>query len=280
MTSDDLNRQQRLMELLADRATEGLGEHDSNELSQLQEALHAVDDESFDHIAAMTARVWHAQSGAEAVPVASVQRLRAAGAAWAAGMSGTAAVGEIRVQDVLPGGALPERHNTRRLPVMGYAGWLAAAAIAIAWWAVPSANTSSNGDGRAISAKELSSLRAAADLVESPWAAGTDVAGRGVTGKVLWSPALQRGCMVFNGLRPNDPSVEAYQLWIFDSTRDERFPVHGGVFDVAAGKTEVVVPISAKLPIEKIAAFVVTVEKPGGVWVSDRSRIASIAQVR
>ena len=40
---------------------------------------------------------------------------------------------------------------------------------------------------------------------------------------------------------------------------------------------EVIVPINAALPIRDAAAFAVTVEAPGGVVVSDRSRLALLA---
>ena len=55
-----------------------------------------------------------------------------------------------------------------------------------------------------------------------------------------------------------------------------RSPVDGGVFDVpACGKA--VVPIHAKLGVEKPTLLAVTVEKPGGAVVSDR-RIAIVAK--
>jgi anti-sigma-K factor RskA len=85
--------------------------------------------------------------------------------------------------------------------------------------------------------------------------------------------------MRFVGLPANDTSAEQYQLWIFDGTRDDRYPVDGGVFDIPAGATEVVVPIHARLPVRQAALFAVTVERPGGVVVSSRERIVALAQV-
>ncbi len=100
-----------------------------------------------------------------------------------------------------------------------------------------------------------------------------------VQGDVVWDEATQTGYMRFSGLPANDPTRSQYQLWIFDGTRDDRFPVDGGVFDVPAGVTEVVVPIRATLPVRKAALFAVTVEAPGGVMVSSRERIVALAQV-
>jgi anti-sigma-K factor RskA len=65
-------------------------------------------------------------------------------------------------------------------------------------------------------------------------------------------------------------------LWIFDGTRDKRYPVDGGVFDVPANSAEVVIPIRATLPIRKAAAFAVTVEKPGGVVVSGLGHVVAL----
>ena len=100
-------------------------------------------------------------------------------------------------------------------------------------------------------------------------------------GDVVWSQRLQRGSMRFRGLAVNDPTVEQYQLWIFDAERDAAHPVDGGVFDVAMADAdgEVCVPIDARLPIGKPTLFAITVEKPGGVVVSKRERLPLLAKV-
>jgi anti-sigma-K factor RskA len=84
--------------------------------------------------------------------------------------------------------------------------------------------------------------------------------------------------MRFVGLTPNVGRRWQYQLWIFDRTRDQRYPVDGGVFDVPPGAGEVLVPISAKVRVTEATMFAVTVEAPGGVVVSTRERLALIAQ--
>ncbi|MGF1510965.1 MAG: anti-sigma factor domain-containing protein [Myxococcota bacterium] len=113
-----------------------------------------------------------------------------------------------------------------------------------------------------------------------PWTKTEDayLEARTVTGEVVWSETEQRGFMVFEGLPPNDPSRHQYQLWIFDATRDERFPVDGGVFDIPAADGTVVVPITPKLPVGRAALFAVTLERPGGVVVSDREHILTMAK--
>lgn len=84
--------------------------------------------------------------------------------------------------------------------------------------------------------------------------------------------------MLFDGMRVNDPSVEQYQLWIFDRNQDEKTPIDGGVFDIPSD-SEVVVPIRAALKVREPYLFAVTVEKPGGVVVSDRQRLILTAAV-
>jgi hypothetical protein len=122
-------------------------------------------------------------------------------------------------------------------------------------------------------AEERTALLAKSDSLKISLGATKDPAAAGVTGDVVWDPATQRGFLHFAGLAPNDPSVHQYQIWIFDAGRDKRYPVDGGVFDVPANASEVVIPIRASLMVRKPAAFAVTLEKPGGVVVSGREHV-------
>lgn len=124
--------------------------------------------------------------------------------------------------------------------------------------------------------EQRAALLAKSDSLKIPLAATKDPAAAGVQGDVVWDPATQRGFMHFTGLKPNDPAVHQYQIWIFDAVRDKRFPVDGGVFDVPANSSEVVIPIRAQLMVHKPAAFAVTVEKPGGVVVSGRDHVVAL----
>jgi len=92
----------------------------------------------------------------------------------------------------------------------------------------------------------------------------------------VWSASAQQGYLRFVGLAPNDRAVVPYQLWIFDKTRDDKYPVDGGVFDVAASG-EVIVRIDPKLHVNDAALFAVTIERPGGVVVSKREHIVVTA---
>ena len=127
--------------------------------------------------------------------------------------------------------------------------------------------------------EERAAMLAKADTLKITLAPTKDPAAAGVTADAVWDPETQRGFLHFTGLAANDPAVHQYQMWIFDATRDKRYPVDGGVFDVPADGGEVVIPIRASLMVHKPAAFAVTVEKPGGVVVSDRAHLVALGAV-
>ena len=114
-----------------------------------------------------------------------------------------------------------------------------------------------------------------ADLVRVPW---TPQGNSQATGEVVWRDSSQEGYMVFKDLPPNDPLQFQYQLWIFDSKTGGSNPVDGGVFDIVSGQ-ESVVPIDARIPIDRPTTFAVTEEIPGGVVVSAQETIPVLAKV-
>jgi len=120
-------------------------------------------------------------------------------------------------------------------------------------------------------------IASAHDLIQIPWADGPTPMP-GAQGDISWSTSEQRGFMQFRGMRANNPTVEQYQLWIFDRNQDEKTPVDGGVFNIPSDG-EVVVPIKPGLQIREPYLFAITIEKPGGVVVSDRSRLPLLAAV-
>lgn len=127
------------------------------------------------------------------------------------------------------------------------------------------------------------------EFTQWDWVSTDDAAVVGdVIGDVVWSDTLNKGYMRISGLAINDPSMEQYQLWIFDATRPSgelpqfgeglltQRPIDGGVFDINEDG-EVIIEINAKLFVQNAAAFAITVEPPGGVVVSDRSRVPLLA---
>ncbi len=181
-------------------------------------------------------------------------------------------------------GPAPTRKGRRRAPAerperggraaprwLAASGWAAAAAVA-ALWLIP-------GGAPDPGPLDFPAVAALSDAVVARWEPGGDPTGAEVSGEVVWSTVHQTGVMRLRGLAVNPPGEFQYQLWIFDRERDERYPVDGGVFDVAPGSTEAEVPITAKLHVDDPTLFAVTVEPPGGVVVSDRERIATLASV-
>ncbi len=121
-------------------------------------------------------------------------------------------------------------------------------------------------------------IASASDIVRSKWeSTAPDQKQGGELGEVVWSSAAQQGFMTIRSLPINDATKEQYQLWIIDPSRDEK-PVDGGVFDIAS-VGESIVPIQAKLRVDKPTVFAITVEKPGGVVVSDQKRLPLLAKI-
>lgn len=120
-------------------------------------------------------------------------------------------------------------------------------------------------------------LLASADKIQLPLAQPKPDANV-ITGDVVWNNTKQEGYVRFQGLPVNDATKESYQLWIVDENQNPKTPVDGGVFNVNE-KGEVIIPIKATLKIGKPLMFAITKEKPGGVMVSDLSKLVAIAKV-
>jgi hypothetical protein len=273
-------RTERMMDLLADRALDGLTEAEHAELEGLLAMHPNMDADELDRIAAEAERAMSAAQRAggardEDMPDALRAAVAARGLAWCEETRGTGR-----------GDAIPFVSPRRPMQaVLTAGGWIAAAAClalaAVLWWTEGSSGPAGGGAAAAASA----SLRRAAliatppaDLVRWNWTATDDPAARGAEGDVVWSNDRQEGYMRLRGLAANDPSREQYQLWIFDAQRPSETPVDGGVFDVDAATGEVVIPMDPKVRVFDATMFAVTVEKPGGVVVSKRERIPVLAK--
>lgn len=286
----------RLSELLATRAIEGLGDAEQAELNDLSASHPEFDPDDFDRVAASLAL-----SGLriEPMPAQLRARIEADAQAWLTGRGAS-----------VPAAAKVTPLPARPRPVTAWGGWFAAAAALLlafgGWWQAARMDAASDSlaarqaaleqsvaqlestladkDAALAALREpapaqlLAALEARPGTIVLPWSATGDPAAGGAEGAVVWNSDAQAGVMRFSGLQPNDPAAAQYQLWIFDAERDERFPVDGGVFDVAAGAGETLVPIRARLPVGKAVLFAITVEAPGGVVVSSRERIALVAQ--
>jgi hypothetical protein len=272
----------RLAELLVARAVEGLDESEGAELARWLAEAGVADDPSLEQAASA---VQVAYTPMLKMPGELTSKMAAAADRFAQGLPevSVAAAPALRLVpravDDLPTEIQPlPRVAARRT----WVPWLAAAACLVLagfGWLCGAARFA---DGAAKSAADMREalLKEKGTLV-LPWSATKEPAASGaagdVTGDLVWSEADQKGYMRFHGLAANDRSREEYQLWIFDSQQDERFPVDGGVFDVDRSTGDVVVPIVAKLHVAEPTLFAVTVEKPGGVVVSKRERIVVTA---
>jgi len=277
-----LLRDERLVDLLVKQASEGISLEEQAEMERLLAAHPGADREEIARVAAALALVGVEE---EPMPAQLRDRVRADAALWISRR-------EAKVTDLAPRREAQREPVVREVPVGRRTGpwpWLATAAsllLAIGAWYWPRQSVEVQQvrvppppPEPVTPSQERDHLLAhGAGVINAAWSNTEDPASAGVTGDVVWDNAAQKGYMRFTGLAANDPGKFQYQLWIFDAKQDERYPIDGGVFDVPAGATEVVVPIDAKITVAQPVMFAVTIEKPGGVVVSGREHIVALAK--
>ncbi len=119
-------------------------------------------------------------------------------------------------------------------------------------------------------------LASAKDILRSNWGDLDPKKPQNMQGDVVWSNEKQKGFVRFSNLPVNDKTKETYQVWIFDENQKQ--PIDGGIFD-ANEAGEIIIPIDAKLKVQKPKMFAITVEKPGGVVVSPLEKVMAVAKV-
>lgn len=175
-----------------------------------------------------------------------------------------------RPEHILP----PPRQRPHLVSLLG-SSLVGLAAGFLVWLLVPPRIAPIAADTRS-PAEQLASLLAAdPGLLRLHWQHGSSPFRGEVTGEVVWSQQDQRGYLTFRGLPALDED-HRFQLWIVDGQR-EGAPVDGGLFAISPGSDTTVVPIDARLPIGKPAAFVVTVEGKTGAVVSKQEHVVAIA---
>lgn len=301
--SNSVMQNPRLVELLVRRAVDGLNSSERAELSRLLSEEKYDDAGRFEYTAAALLLAGDVEAyETEEMPYDLREQLRMQADAFAASMPPPSRqtaqprvisiAGRARSTTPAPSvtassKARPAQRPSRKASSwQSQVGWFAAAAsvlIAIAgWWPRLQMGGEPTAETPVVATtleQERQQLLARQGVLTRTWQATEDPAASGVSGDVVWDQTTQNGYVRFRGLQANNSDEQQYQLWIFDSTRDERYPVDGGVFDVPPGQREVIVPISAKLEIRDPALFAVTIEKPGGSVVSSRDRIVVIAPV-
>jgi hypothetical protein len=302
--SNSVMQNPRLVELLVQRAVDGLNSSERAELKRLLTEERYDDAGRFEYTAAALLLAGDVEAHEpEEMPEHLRERLRMQADAFIASMPPPARqtaqprvisiAGRARSTTqgpsvtVSPRKAQPAQRAPRKSASwQNQVGWFAAAAsvlIAVAgWWPRLQLAEEPTVEAPVVATtleQERQQLLAKQGVLTRTWQTTQDPAASGVTGDVVWDQSTQHGFLRFRGLQANNSAEQQYQLWIFDKTRDERYPVDGGVFDVPAGQREVIIPITAKLEIRDPALFAVTIEKPGGAVVSSRERIVVIAPV-
>lgn len=211
----------------------------------------------------------------------------AAGAAWASVADSALPAGlEAKLMATIPTSLTVLAGNTEPIPVKrrrDFLGWAIASAAAavglVGWWPRLSGRLIDRPPPTPTLAERRALLMSTAkDVTVLPFAPAGDPLVAKIEGDLVWSSEKQAGYMRFAaGLPKNDPRQHAYQLWIFDGTRDERYPVDGGVFDIGADG-ELVVEITPKIRVNRPTLFAITLEPPGGVVVSSREHILVVAK--
>ena len=246
----------RFDELSAGRALGDLSTEEERELDALCLKLGAFPDESLEQLAAEL-EIEGLLAHPEPMPESLSHRLHQ----WASESHPAATSVLIR----------PRVSAWRKVFAHPLSGWTAAAAAIVFAWISP------RGDNPLSPLVSENQLRSnATDLIERRFSGLGDFQQAG--GTVLWSDSLQQGLMKLTGIPANDPSKAQYQLWIVDPARDADAPVDGGVFDIPASGTSVIVPIAAKLALSNPKAFVITLEQPGGVVKSKQEKVVALAK--
>ncbi len=274
----------RLMDLLAEQAGAGLVDHQQAELEALlRESLEHSEGE-FELAAAALGESFAATA---LEPMPNQLRERCIGSARAV-FTEVPAPHEVRVPAVPAPLRFTPVRESRKTGIQ--LGWLAAAAclvLAIFGWlpkasveapaSNPWINTTSNAP--TMLQERQAFIESHADAVVWDFAKwGDEYAG--VTGDVVWDPNSNVGYMRFTGLPANDPKRDRYQLWIVDQARGtplEVPPIDGGLFDIGSDSGEWVVRFRARLPVDQVFGFGITVEEPSGVVISGQERKAVIA---
>lgn len=282
---------ERLQLLLSLRETGPLAEQECAELSSLLERYPDADPERYATAAAAFALAFSqsVRELPEVMPAAVRERV------LRSGIEQVATNALVR-SGVLPSGAIsmlsdPTRAGCDGVTRMGFlhwAGWVAAIAASVAlllsWrngmdrpMSVISSPLLEEQDA-GVDDERWGELLSLGDSIFVMWKAGPTPLENPAGGGIIWNQSRQFGLMRFEGLPVNDPATEQYQLWIIDPKRDQH-PVDGGVFDIPDARRSIV-RVHAKLPVIAPTAFAITIEKPGGVVVSDQTRLPLIAAIQ
>lgn len=280
---------EKMLELLSGKAFSDLSETELAELAELEKLYPELErDDSFE-IAAAALSLTNLDVSAEPMPAHLQAKILADADKYFASRETSAPVRKTEEEEYQKTfGFEPERSSPRSW--RQWLGWLVAAAACIAlavnlWltrFQPPPEIVANPTPTPAITPQKLTPEQERAQLLNSVDTVRTTLTNpknpNEVLGDVTWSDAAQKGFIRLRGVPANDATKEQYQLWIFASNQNPKTPVDGGVFDVGSDG-EVIIPIDAKIKVEKPTLFAVTAEKPGGVVVSKQEKVMAIAKI-
>lgn len=261
----------RLLDLLAARATEGLSPEAEKELGTLLASHEEHDPLDWELAAAAATNAFAMQSGTgRRMPAGLKERLlEDADRRFRAHHPGrSASITDLNEARARRREAEKETKTGGGFGAFNRLGWAAAAVLLIALVVVNRPEVEDTAPVEMTAEARAEALEQQPGTIVVRWSPPDIDEYSAVTGDVVWNNDAQEGYMRLAGMPVNDPAVAQYQLWIVDPDRDSR-PVDGGVFDISGGTGEVVIPIDAKLGIVRPQAFAITLEQPGGVVVSD-----------
>lgn len=284
-------RKEKMLELLSEKAIFELSDAELAELAELEKEFPELNDDSFE-LAAAAIGMLNLDTN-EQMP-AHLREKIAAGAEqfFASRGQESAAVAEpqTETEDYQKTFAFVPKRS-----IWNWLGWLTAAAACI----VLAVNIYTTRSELARSTQRINELEAQIpkptpkpnaaqeleqflaanqDVVRSEWGDFDPKKPMNVKGEIVWSNAAQKGYIRFTNIPANDRTKEQYQLWIFDENQNPKTPIDGGVFD-ATESGEIIIPIDAKIKVQKPKMFAVTAEKPGGVVVSPLEKVMAVAKV-
>lgn len=294
-------REERLQELLLDRALYGLAAPEEAELQLLLSQLGRTSDDSFELAVAAADLAWSPSENI-ALPGTLKNRILAAGEQWCVHGDLGAPVLQLTAESLALIPAEPEPALTiwtRRAAhgAQRWGGWVAAAAcLSLAVWAWntrPLPGPAAAPAYAALVSTEPTTpegrlldllLDDEADVIQVPLglAASSERVGPDpidAAGEVFWSHGRQEGFLRLTGLPPIDRPGDQYQLWVYDALRDSRYPVNGGVFDVPRGASEVLLPFDPLIEVSYATRFAITVERAGGVVVSTGDSLVAMGDL-
>ena len=271
----------RLLELLAERALDGLDADQQHELESLLQAQPDFDAECLDRTAALLDR---AAAAGDTEPLPEHLKDRILANPW---LEHPAAARGLEAPATLKAAS---SGRSRMRPREAFA-WLAAAACLLlavfAWYTRPTpappqkspavANseppaTPPRGDTPAPSpatltvAQQREQLLASAPDVLHVQLVSNDSGAVAIKpgGDIVWSSGRQMGYLRLQGLASNDPAQRQYQLWIIGGDASSNELINGGMFFVDRNTGELTVPIHADHFVQLPKMFLVSVEPLGG----------------